>query len=51
MTNDPTFIEGVRLTPEPPEGQGDWVDFTADEPWYRCPVEAGSGRSDGGARL
>jgi len=40
MTNDPTFIEGVRLTPEPAEGQGDWVDFTIDEPWYRCPSEA-----------
>ncbi len=36
-TNDPTFIEGVRLTPEPPKGQGDWVDFSTDEPWYRCP--------------
>ena len=30
-TNDPTFIEGVRLTPEPPKGQGDWVDFSTDE--------------------
>jgi hypothetical protein len=39
ITNDPTFIEGVRLTPEPPKGQGDWVDFSADEPWYRCPDE------------
>ncbi len=38
-TNDPTFIEGVRLTPEPPKGQGDWVDFSTDEPWYRCPSE------------
>jgi len=38
-TNDPTFIEGVRLTPEPPKGQGDWVDFSSDEPWYRCPDE------------
>ena len=38
-TNDPTFIEGVRLTPELPTGEGDWVDFTADEPWYRCPEE------------
>ena len=38
-TNDPTFIEGVRLTPEPAKGQGDWVDFTTDEPWYRCPDE------------
>jgi hypothetical protein len=38
-TNDPTFIEGVRLTPEPPKGQGDWVDFSTDEPWYRCPDE------------
>jgi len=38
-TNDPTFIEGVRLTPEAPEGQGDWVDFDRDEPWYRCPAE------------
>lgn len=36
-TNDPTFIDGVRLTPAPPAGRGDWVDFTADEPWYRCP--------------
>lgn len=36
-TNDPTYIAGVRLTPEPARGQGDWVDFTADEPWYRCP--------------
>ena len=40
MTNDPTYIEGVRLTPEAPKGQGDWVDFTIDEPWYRCPDEA-----------
>ena len=39
MTNDPTFIEGIRLTPEPPAGQGDWVDFTTDEPWYRCPTK------------
>ncbi len=39
VTNDPTFIEGVRLTPEPPTGQGAWVDFTTDEPWYRCPSE------------
>jgi len=39
-TNDPTFIEGVRLTPEPPKGLGDWHDFTTDEPWYRCPSEA-----------
>ena len=39
VTNDPTFIEGVRLTPEPPKGQGDWVDFNTDEPWYRCPDE------------
>ena len=39
MTNDPTFIEGVRLTPEPAGGQGDYVDFTTDEPWYRCPSE------------
>ncbi len=38
-TNDPTFIEGVRLTPELPTGEGDWVDFSADEPWYRCPEE------------
>ncbi|MGD8439406.1 MAG: peptide-N-glycosidase F-related protein, partial [Holophagae bacterium] len=38
-TNDPTYIEGVRLTPEPPGGRGDWVDFNADEPWYRCPDE------------
>ncbi len=38
-TNDPTFIEGVRLSPAPPAGQGLWVDFTADEPWYRCPEE------------
>ena len=38
-TNDPTSIEGVRLTPEPAAGDGDWVDFTADEPWYRCPDE------------
>ena len=38
-TNDPTFIEGVRLTPKPPEGLGDWVDFSTDEPWYRCPDE------------
>ncbi|MEX1309896.1 MAG: peptide-N-glycosidase F-related protein, partial [Candidatus Sulfomarinibacteraceae bacterium] len=38
-TNDPTFIEGVRLTPEPAKGQGDWVDFSTDEPWYRCPDE------------
>jgi hypothetical protein len=36
-TNDPTYIEGVRLVPPAPAGQGDWVDFTADEPWYRCP--------------
>jgi Peptide-N-glycosidase F, C terminal len=39
MTNDPTFIEGVRLTPGTPEGQGDWVDFNTDEPWFRCPDE------------
>jgi hypothetical protein len=38
-TNDPTFIDGVRLSPEPPKGQGDWVDFSTDEPWYRCPSE------------
>lgn len=38
-TNDPTYIEGVRLTPEPAGGRGDWVDFTADEPWYRCPAD------------
>jgi len=38
-TNDPTFIEGVRLAPEPPTGQGDWFDFKNDEPWYRCSSE------------
>jgi len=38
-TNDPTFIDGVRLTPEPPAGEGEWFDFSTDEPWYRCPEE------------
>jgi len=44
-TNDPTFIEGVRLTPELPRGQGDWVDFSVDEPWYRCPSETVPGEA------
>lgn len=38
-TNDPSYIEGVRLTPPPAGGQGDWFDFSTDEPWYRCPDE------------
>ncbi|MCU0305675.1 MAG: hypothetical protein MUC56_16620 [Thermoanaerobaculales bacterium] len=38
-TNDPTHIEGVRLTPARAGGQGEWVDFSTDEPWYRCPDE------------
>lgn len=37
-TGDPTFIEGVpRFEPSPEEG--DWYDFSSDEPWYRCPDE------------
>lgn len=38
-TNDPTFVAGTPLPPPPDPDAGDWVDFTEDEPWYRCPDE------------
>ncbi|MEE4271351.1 MAG: peptide-N-glycosidase F-related protein [Thermoanaerobaculales bacterium] len=38
-TNDPSFINGVRLVPVPPYPEGDWFDFSFDNPWYRCPDE------------
>jgi hypothetical protein len=37
QTNDPIYIDGVRLSPEPTGGLGSWYDFSVDEPWYRCP--------------
>jgi hypothetical protein len=37
-TNDPTFIAGVDMT-ESDDQPGEWFDFTADAPWYRCPDE------------
>jgi len=39
-TNDPSFIEASRLTPAQPGGQGDWVDFDYDDPWFRCQDDA-----------
>lgn len=39
VSNDPSFIEASRLVPPSPGGKGDWVDFSHDEPWYRCQDE------------
>ncbi len=36
-TNDPTYVAGVALTPPPSGDSGEWFDFQADAPWYRCP--------------
>ena len=39
FTGDPTYLEGVRLTPDTSAARGDWFDFDWDDPWYRCPDE------------
>ena len=36
-TGDPTYLEAVPLRVRP--DRGNWFDFEADTPWYRCPAE------------
>lgn len=38
-TNDPTFVDAVRVAATAGGGRGGWVDFDARAPWFRCPEE------------